>query len=111
MSARHIERLHTIELPSRERLLLRVLASYACDRCGFASPSLDALVAITGFRLALLQLAIIELLQTEYLRAVELEHQGDTLLGYLVLPELQLELYPAPCESCRLALQAVAREA
>jgi hypothetical protein len=111
MSARHIERLHTIELPSRERLLLRVLASYACDLCGFASPSPDALVAITGFRPALLELAVLELLKTEFLREVRLDRQDNTLRGYIVLPELQLELHPAPCARCQANPQPVAREA
>jgi hypothetical protein len=111
MSARHIERLHTIELPSRERLLLRVLASYACDLCGFASPSPDALVSITGFRPVLLQLAILELLKTEFLRSVRLECANDELLGYIVLPELQLELHRAPCARCLAALRLAGREA
>jgi hypothetical protein len=111
MSARHIERLHTIELPSRERLLLRVLASYACDLCGFASPGTDAMTAITGFRPALLQLAILELLATEFLREVRLDRQTDTLRGYVVLPELQLGLHPAPCARCQDTLLSVAREA
>jgi hypothetical protein len=111
MSARHIERLHTIELPSRERLLLRVLASYACDDCGFASPNPDALLSITGLRPMLLQVAILELLKTAFLRAVRLEYQNDELLGYVVLPELQLGLHNAPCERCQAALRLTGREA
>jgi len=111
MSARHIERLRTIELPSRERLLLRVLAAYACDLCGFASPDNDVLTAITGFRPALLHSEILKLLRTEFLRAARLTGQNRELVGYIVLPELQLELHRAPCTRCQASLEPLAGEA